>query len=221
MVYNWKTTEVWYLLLLHHSQTPLTDSDFFEIVWYLLLLHHSQTAKDGKTVFERFVPSAFTSFSNTTGEGTDSDAVWYLLLLHHSQTGFSLFHLVPMFGIFCFYIILKPPRTVRPFLRKFGTFCFYIILKLLHLCFRKVFWFGTFCFYIILKLSPIPGTVNSSLVPSAFTSFSNREEVCQLDLVSLISSAFTSFSNNGTKQSVSLPVWYLLLLHHSQTWMRN
>ena len=34
---------VWYLMLLHHSQTNGLKPDLWNLVWYLMLLHHSQT----------------------------------------------------------------------------------------------------------------------------------------------------------------------------------
>ena len=55
--------------------------------------------------------------------------------------------------------------------------------------------FGIFCFYIILKL---PITARCSCL-------------------GLVSSAFTSFSNSPVNFICIGGVWYLLLLHHSQT----
>ena len=56
---------VWYLMLLHHSQTGLLSVYAIFTVWYLMLLHHSQTF------------FGITAIINQ---------VWYLMLLHHSQT---------------------------------------------------------------------------------------------------------------------------------------
>ena len=120
------------------------------------------------------------------------------------------------FGIFCFYIILKPSSNIR----------------------HRNIVFGIFCFYIILKRGTGSSGGSGSLVSSAFTSFSNLEERggCKKFvwyllllhhsqtaisthplLISLVSSAFTSFSNLPDSHALPCPVWYLLLLHHSQT----
>ena len=37
---------VWYLMLLHHSQTAYLRAKGENVVWYLMLLHHSQTDSD-------------------------------------------------------------------------------------------------------------------------------------------------------------------------------
>ena len=81
------TAVVWYLMLLHHSQTISIVTFFDTSVWYLMLLHHSQT----RSPFRCHPPLglvsyAFTSFSNGSDLFTDLFSVWYLMLLHHSQT---------------------------------------------------------------------------------------------------------------------------------------
>ena len=83
------TFTVWYLLLLHHSQTSASHMIPIHGVWYLLLLHHSQTSVSGVR---------------------SRSSVWYLLLLHHSQTTDSIIVQHIQVCTFCFYIILKPDR---------------------------------------------------------------------------------------------------------------
>ena len=78
--------------------------------------------------------------------------------------------------------------------------------------------FGTFCFYIILKREEAWPSLAERLVPSAFTSFSNTCHSQSLVFVRLVPSAFTSFSNTWSQYINQWFVWYLLLLHHSQTW---
>ena len=126
-------------------------------------------------------------------------SVWYLLLLHHSQTTPGL-------------------SSGQSW---FGTFCFYIILKQMTLLAKRDFRFGTFCFYIILKRNGCVSTGHEGLVPSAFTSFSNRlrfsTRIIQVWYLLLLHHSQT----RATAKASSLSVWYLLLLHHSQTLGRN
>ena len=228
---------VWYLLLLHHSQTSVSGVRSRSSVWYLLLLHHSQTTDsiivqhiqvctfcfyiilkpDRLTCCTPagLVSSAFTSFSNSAASSFLNNFVWYLLLLHHSQTSCLLICLQPQFGTFCFYIILKPLFVFKKSL--FGTFCFYIILKLVAAMIANIAGFGTFCFYIILKLPAI-----SFLFPNSFGTFCfyiilKLQIVMRRLMSGLVPSAFTSFSNPPVCLPGPHSVWYLLLLHHSQT----
>ena len=62
---------VWYLMLLHHSQTAYLRAKGENVVWYLMLLHHSQTQIDYDFL---------------------ATFLWYLMLLHHSQTKQANFH---------------------------------------------------------------------------------------------------------------------------------
>ena len=99
---------VWYLMLLHHSQTRICCMTEKARVWYLMLLHHSQTELGAKNTANEsgilcfyiilklpqysqmmspcLVSYAFTSFSNVRAREADRWWVWYLMLLHHSQT---------------------------------------------------------------------------------------------------------------------------------------
>ena len=119
------------------------------------------------------VSSAFTSFSNDERHRSIITDVWYLLLLHHSQTDYAFGYVEGLFGIFCFYIILK--------------------------------------------LSQLRNITGTCLVSSAFTSFSNELKEWFLDKIRLVPFAFTSFSNLKLVFLLIQLVWYLLLLHHSQT----
>ena len=125
---------VWYLMLLHHSQTNKLYDFRFCLVWYLMLLHHSQTLASNSTLSKSLVSYAFTSFSNLLIKRYCFSHVWYLMLLHHSQTRGRGFFIVKSSGILCFYIILKrATRSIFPDSTS-GILCFYIILKR---CIRK------------------------------------------------------------------------------------
>ena len=129
-LFRWVRMAVWYLMLLHHSQTETRLGKRFLYVWYLMLLHHSQTRICCMTEKAR---------------------VWYLMLLHHSQTELGAKNTANESGILCFYIILKLPQ------------------------------------------------------------YSQMMSPC------LVSYAFTSFSNVRAREADRWWVWYLMLLHHSQT----
>ena len=109
---------VWYLLLLHHSQTSRPSSRPNQEVWYLLLLHHSQTAVYGVQLENKFgifyfyiilkheridqqairglVSSTFTSFSNLFRQSCR----WCRGLVSSTFTSFSnsLFNFFVRFG---------------------------------------------------------------------------------------------------------------------------
>ena len=170
------------------------------------------------------------------------NTVWYLMLLHHSQTKSQIRSCRNWSGILCFYIILKLGRLGKRSWPWSGILCFYIILKpestgtegktsLVSYAFTSfsnlraflsvpgVVWYlmlllhsqtlekepvcedssGILCFYIILKLV-----------------FAYRDKI-----KSLVSYAFTSFSNLNSQRAANSEVWYLMLLHHSQTRFHN
>ena len=123
-----------------------------------------------------------------------NSTVWYLMFLHHSQTQ-------------------APPATPRRCLvsSAFTSFsnrywCLPMTVKVWYLMLLHhsqtllrtiglIDVSGILCFYIILKLPVI-----SFLFPNC-----------------LVSYAFTSFSNLGSSGMMTDAVWYLMLLHHSQT----
>ena len=208
---------VWYLLLLHHSQTmTIIYSTTILVCTFCFCIILKLTPLSNCSII-RFVPSAFTSFSNTSTLYLLSGPGLYLLLLHHSQTDRFGVKLLRLFDIFYFYIILKHISSLVYCIKLFGIFYFYIILKLRTQMFDYIEMFGIFYFYIILKPSVEHSNVFVSLVSSTFTSFSNPSLPSVPGSPRLVSSTFTSFSNEVLMEAAADFVWYLLLLHHSQT----
>ena len=165
-------TLIWYLLLLHHSQTPhrvhLQDLSFGTFCFYIILKRQVQM----DPCMNRLVPSAFTSFSNCCLVYGDIHRVWFLLLLHHSQTSGTIYENEKRFGSFCFYIILKPASPVAVVCLRLVPFAFtsfsngqlnaprafevWFLLLLHHSqtqldIIQLELTFGSFRFYIILK----------------------------------------------------------------------
>ena len=164
------------------------------------------------------VPSAFTSFSNIIFVVFIICIVWYLLLLHHSQTSHSAsLSYRPVW----YLLLLHHSQTLWKavtVLAPFGTFCFYIILKRSSHTLQETLLFGTFCFYIILKRIPRIQFWEEGLVPSAFTSFSNHFRVNKSLPVRFGTFCFYIILKlKGIQTACKIKVWYLLLLHHSQT----
>ena len=143
--------------------------------------------------------------------------VLYLLFLHHSQTVLICWNVNQMVW---YLLLLHHSQTHylhKNITKSFGTFCFYIILKLDKPCLLSIFLFGIFCFYIILKLINHLLLIRSGLVSSAFTSFSNiTRELMYVNLVWYLLLLHHSQTLSPVSHKVGL-VWFLLLLHHSQT----
>ena len=83
---------VWYLMLLHHSQTHCCLHQHWGFVWYLMLLHHSQT-RCGR------IPAASLS----------GILCFYIILKHTKKSPRK----GALSGILCFYIILKREEEGR------------------------------------------------------------------------------------------------------------
>ena len=207
---------VWYLMLLHHSQTMTFD--VFEgrksgiLCFYIILKREA----DAFVSFGGLVSYAFTSFSNKHRGSSVWQSVWYLMLLHHSQTHILISWQSEESGILCFYIILKLAYMYLLLVQSLVSYAFtsfsnnikrtpeeervWYLMLLHHSQTRRLYnsqdnQSGILCFYIILKLS-------------VYVLIMQRR---------LVSYAFTSFSNGWTGWTSGSGVWYLMLLHHSQT----
>ena len=78
-------------------------------------------------------------------------------------------------------------------------------------------WSGILCFYIILKPLGLRCARVLRLVSYAFTSFSNRGNVSQMNLAVWYLMLLHHSQTCGGDQTKIFLVWYLMLLHHSQT----
>ena len=143
----------------------------------------------------RLVSYAFTSFSN-----------------HHNE----FLHMLKS-GILCFYIILKLRSNS---FHSHQSLVSYAFTSFSNFVFTDYIWRKCLVSYAFTSFSnrlTRSMELVGSLVSYAFTSFSNCLDKLHQFHCCLVSYAFTSFSNNFFIPIIIAQVWYLMLLHHSQT----